>query len=74
MAWESIIPQGLGRYIIIFQAIGVLLIGLYFLKGYDIALQVFVLILAILIWLKIDVIIKSASNLVSTILGRKTRK
>jgi hypothetical protein len=51
----GLIPKKAG-YIILFQFIGIILIGAYFLKGFEVFVKLLILIVVILIWYKVDTI------------------
>jgi hypothetical protein len=52
----GLIPKK-ASYIILFQFIGIILIGAYFLKGFEVFVKLLILIVVILIWYKLDTIL-----------------
>jgi hypothetical protein len=52
----GLIPKKAG-YIILFQLIGIILIGAHYLKGFDVFVKLLILIFVVLVWYKLDKIL-----------------
>ena len=55
------------RSVVFFQAIGVLLIGVYYFKGFDAAVKFAVLFLVLFAVYKLDVILKAAAKIIDAV-------
>ncbi len=65
----GIIPR-VSRYIILFQAVGVILIGILYVKGFDTMLTYVVLISVAIVVYKLDSILKAFYKLISSEKGQ----
>jgi hypothetical protein len=61
---NGIVPR-VSRYVILFQAVGVILIGILYVKGFDTMLRYVVLISVALVLYNLDYILKAFYNLIS---------
>jgi hypothetical protein len=62
---SGIVPRA-SRYIILFQAVGVILIGILYVKGFDTMLRYVVIISVALVLYNLDSILKIFYNLISS--------